>query len=845
MNESAGKPTILIVDDDPSNLSALSALLAPHYEVLAAPSGERALRIAADALPDLILLDVLMPEMDGYQVLVRLRADASTYGIPVIFVTGMDSALDEEKGFTLGAVDYVTKPYRPPIVLARLRTQLELKRARDRLANQNAYLEAEVARRTAENGLILESAAEGIVGIDTDGAIVFINPAAAAMLGYKGNELIGRLAHTALCHSRAENISHPHEECPVHLALASRVATRGKEGVMRRKDGSALPVELSAIPVQQVGCQLGAMASFTDISERKRYLAQLERHSNYDDMTGLPNRNLLADRFARAIGHCRHVGELAVLLIKLARFNDINESLGHAAGDRVLQAIATRIGELVKETDTLARLANDEFVVLAAGGEATASALAQATLAVLAQPVILDERELFISASIGIALCPKDGEDGDKLLMNASAAMNKALGAGGKVFRFYAAEMNARLLERLDFENELARALERDELVLHYQPQINLRNGEIVGCEALLRWQHPRRGLLPAGQFIPLAEQTGMIAAIGEWALRSACRQNKVWQDAGLPAVTMAVNLSAQQLAVQDVVELTRTILAETGMDPATLELELTESAAMADAEAFVDATQRLKALHVSLSIDDFGTGYSSFSYLKRFALDRLKIDLSFVRDITHDPNSASIIQAIISLAHDLKLAVIAEGVETEAQLSLLRGRGCDEMQGFYFSRAVPAAEFEQMLRERRRLTFPADADMPEHALLLVDDEPFVLASLKRCLRRDGYRIHAAESGMAGLDLLAKQSMAVVIADSRMPHMSGAEFLDKVRRLYPNSVRIMLSGYTDLTAVTDAVNKGELFKFLTKPWDDDELRGTLREAFRLYETRMRHHPMAS
>jgi EAL domain-containing protein (putative c-di-GMP-specific phosphodiesterase class I)/CheY-like chemotaxis protein len=364
-----------------------------------------------------------------------------------------------------------------------------------------------------------------------------------------------------------------------------------------------------------------------------------------------------------------------------------------------------------------------------------------------------------------------------------------------------------------------------------------LRTGEIIGAEALVRWQHPEQGLVMPGVFIPLAEASGLIIPLGEWVLRAACQQNKAWQDAGLPPVTVAVNMSARQFAAQDMVKLAASILKSTGLGANYLELELTESAVMADAEAFIHATEELKDLSITLSIDDFGTGFSSLSYLQRFAIDRLKIDQSFVREITSNANSAAIALAIISLAHNLKLSVIAEGVETEAQLNFLRRRDCDEMQGYFFSKPVPADAFEKMLREQRKLTFASGAELPSRTLLLVDDEPSILASLKRLFRREGYGILTAESGQQGLELLASNEVGVVISDARMPGMDGGEFLGKVREMYPQVVRMMLSGYTDLKAVTTAVNRGELFCFLTKPWDDAELVDTVRDAFRHFESR--------
>lgn len=831
--------TILVVDDTVENLTVLTRLLLPIYQVLVANCGLRALELAGgNPKPDLILLDVMMPEMDGYTVLTRLKENPATREIPVIFVTAMDATEDEQYGLDLGAADYIVKPLKPPIVLARVRTQLELKRARDWLKNQNDLLETEVARRVAENELILASAGEGIYGTDINGVINIINPAAATLLGYERHELLGRDAHTSIHHSRPDGSPYLADDCPRYTAAAAGLSILNKEDALWRKDGSLLPVQFSSMPIYRDGDLLGAVVTFMDISERKAYLAQLERQANYDDLTGLANRNLLRDRLTQAIERSRQdERSLAVLLIGLDRFKEINDTLGRDIADRALQKLSKRLQQTLQEASTLARIAGDEFVILVDGGESIGSAISHALLSNLLEPMSIGDHELFLAASIGIAVFPKDGENGETLLKNASAAMYKVKAAGGNNFRFYTAEMNARSLERFDMTSDLRRALQRDELVLYYQPQLNLRNGEIIGCEALLRWRHPQRGLVPPGQFIPLAEDTGLIVAIGEWVLRTACLQNKAWHDAGLPPITLSVNVSAHQFVAQNVVDMVERILNETRVDPNTLELELTESAAMTDAEEFVHATERLKGLHVTLSIDDFGTGFSSLSYLKRFALDRLKIDISFVRDITRDPNSASIAQAIISLAHNLKLSVIAEGVETEAQLNFLRARGCDEMQGFYFSKPVPAAEFEQLLRERRKLTFPHGTELPAQTVLLVDDEANTLSSLQRLLRRKGYNIVTAESGLEGLEQMARHDVGVVIADLRMPKMDGAKFLAKVRSIYPAAIRMMLSAYSDLDAVTDAVNISELYKFFTKPWNDEELLETVHEAFRLYETR--------
>jgi diguanylate cyclase (GGDEF)-like protein/PAS domain S-box-containing protein len=850
--------TILVVDDGAENLAVLGELLSPTYRVRVANSGERALQIAAtDPKPDLILLDVMMPGMDGYAVLGRLRDSPATGDIPVIFVTAMDAAEDERFGLDLGAVDYITKPLRPAVVLARVRTQLELKRARDELQGRNQALEVEVARRVAENlaqreeadrarawlahqrELILVSTAEGIYGVDAGGVINFVNPAAAAMLGYQREELLGRDAHAALHHTRADGSPCEAGRCPTQMSAARGLVVHAQEDIVWRKDGSPLSVEFSSMPIVEDGKLLGAVVTLLDISERKRYLEQIERKANFDDLTGLPNRNLLTDRLNHAIQHAqREGGTLAVLLLNLDRFKAINDNLGHQAGDEILRSVAERLNHLVRKTDTFARIDGDEFVAVAENiDDSVANRLAQPILAKLAQPFSVEGREYFLAGSVGIALYPKDGADPETLLKNATAAMYESKSAGGDCFRFYAKEMNARSLDRLEMENGLRRGLDRGEFVLHYQPQVNLRNGEIIGVEALVRWQHPERGLVPPGEFIVLAEETGLIVPIGEWVLRTACAQNKAWQDAGLPPITMAVNMSARQFAAQNVVHLAGRVLQDTGLDPNFLELELTESAVMADADAFIQATEQLKGLAVTLTIDDFGTGFSSLSYLRRFAIDRLKIDQSFVRDVTHDSSSAAIAMAVISLSHNLKLSALAEGVETEAQLAFLRARDCDEMQGYYFSRPVPAAEIEQMLRSGHRLAIPEGDSLPQRTLLLVDDDTGVLAALKRLFRHEGYTLLTARDGLEGLDLLAGHSVGVVISDGRMPNMNGAEFLGKVRAIYPDTVRILLSGYTDLEAVTDAVNRGEIFKFLTKPWVDEELLEVVRDAFRLNEGR--------
>ena len=859
MSAAVARATLLIVDDQPENLAVLGGLLESRYEVLVAPSGERALAVAArQPTPDLILLDIMMPEMDGYAVLHALRENPVTRDIPVLFLTARGDPGDEEYGLSIGAVDYLVKPIQPAVVLARVRNQLDVKRARDLLRDHNAWLEAEVSRRVADNRrledasreaqarlnhlreLILSTADEGIYGTDADGVINFVNPAAAEMLGYRRDELIAYPAHAIFHHARADGSPYPEAECPLVTSLAGGLTLRDQEETFWCKDGSALPVAYSSVPIFEADRLLGAVVSLRDISERKRYLAQLERQSNFDDLTGLPNRNLLNDRLAHAIAQPRHEpdGALAVLAIEPDRFQNVNETLGREAGDRVIAELAERLVAHVQPADTLARLEGDEFVLVADMGRAElASDLAQAIIAAMTRPMLVDGRELTLGVSIGIAFFPKDGGHAEELLRHAVSAMHKARAEGGGRSHLYSTDMDSRALERLELEGELRRAIGNGELLLHYQPQLSLRTGRIVGAEALVRWRHPTRGLVPPAAFIPLAEDTGLIMPLCEWVLRQACAQNQAWQDAGLARIRVAVNLSARQFEGQDMLALVTAVLQESGLNPACLELELTESAVMKDAEAFIRTTQQFKALSVLLSIDDFGTGFSSLSYLRRFAMNHLKIDQSFIHDINRDPDNAVIAQAVISLAHNLRMSVIAEGVESEAQLAFLRARGCDEMQGHLFSRPLPAAEFAALLGSGRALELPADPAVPTRTLLLVDDEADTLSSLQRLFRREGYRVLTAGSGTEALDLLATHTVQVIISDACMPVMDGSELLGKVRVLYPNTVRMMLSGYTDLQAVTRAVNSGELYQFIIKPWDDVKLVEAVRAGFRYHESR--------
>jgi len=439
-----------------------------------------------------------------------------------------------------------------------------------------------------------------------------------------------------------------------------------------------------------------------DVTARKVAEEQVQFLAYYDALTGLPNRTLLQDRLAKALAGARRQKEkVALLFLDLDRFKDINDSLGHSVGDLLLQQVAERLKTWAREQDTVARLGGDEFLIMLTHMKniPDAAVAAERLMDAMTAEFIVQGRSLNIGCSVGISIFPEHGADADHLIKNADAAMYGAKENGRNNFRFFTEEMNAQVLERLTLENSLRLALDKQELFLMYQPQIEIATGRITGLEALLRWQHPQLGLVPPDKFIRIAENSGQIMAIGEWVLRTACSQSRRWQDEGLSAVTVAVNVSAIQFRQEGFCELIRRVLGETGLAAQYLELELTEGLLLADAAVASSVLQELKEMGLTLAIDDFGTGYSSFSYLRQFRVSKLKIDRSFIRDVVANPDDAAITAAIISMAKSLNLKVIAEGVETEAQMAFLRAHHCDEIQGYYFSRPLTVDKVADKLR--------------------------------------------------------------------------------------------------------------------------------------------------
>ncbi|MGE5491959.1 MAG: EAL domain-containing protein [Actinomycetota bacterium] len=1022
------RQTILAVDDSRTIVELLGEILRPAYGFKSAIGGREALAMVEQDPPDLILLDVVMPDMSGHDVCRRLKADPRSRDIPIIFLTASNSPRDEELGLELGALDYIHKPLNPPLVLQRVRLQLELRNQNlaleRKVRDRTRELEGEIAeRRRAETALqrlnralrtlsrcneaLVHATDEGALLQETCRTIVDIGGYVFAWVGYAENDK-GRSVHPvarfglddgyldqtpmtwadggqgkgpagrairtgsiqvshdssgdqppspegdgAVKGGYAADIALPladragvfgvlvihagepdafdHQEIDLladlarnlaygigalrtrnerdqalkDLQLAAKVFEDSTEGILitdaerrilavnrsftamtgyreeevlglspkvmrsdrhdagffeniwaaihetghwmgeiwnRRKNGEIFPVlqSISAIRDGQ-GVLTHYLGIFVDITNRKENEERIRYLTQHDALTGLANRSLLTDRLEQVLIHGSRNGRLvAVIALDLDHFKLINDSLGHAAGDALLKQTAERLSAFVRPGDTVARLGGDEFILLLSelDCENDAASLARRLSGVVAAPMQLADQEVVMTASLGVAVFPKDGEAADALMRNADAAMHQAKEQGRNSVQFYAPDMNSRMLARLELEMGLRRAIERREFLLCYQPKVELARGQVVGAEALIRWRHPSAGLISPGDFIPLAEENGLIVPIGEWVIEEACRQLKIWQAAGFSDISISVNLSGRQFQQENLVDFVSRTLASHGLQAQHLELEVTESAVMRDPEKTISILHSLKKIGVRISLDDFGTGYSSLNYLKRFPIDHLKIDQSFVRGITFEPEDTAIACSVISMAHSLRLQVIAEGVESEAQLSLLRRHRCDQIQGYYFSRPLLAEDFGALLEAGTHLPLDKPGqEEPGRTLLVVDDEENILSSLRRLLRRDGYRTLTAGSAEAAFELLATNDVQVIIADQRMSQMSGADFLSRVKDMYPDTIRLVLSGYTELSSIMDAINLGAIYKFITKPWEDDLLREHIREAFLFQESK--------
>jgi diguanylate cyclase (GGDEF)-like protein/PAS domain S-box-containing protein len=558
--------------------------------------------------------------------------------------------------------------------------------------------------------LTLDAIEEAVLRTDINGVITYLNRRAKMLTGWYLEEAMGRPISDVLRMTEGASTA-PVGETPKSLQTEPGTTTpmvNSKTCILIRRDGIEFGIEKTLTPIHdQDGVLTGSVVTFHDVSAAQARTVEMSQLAQHDPLTGLPNRVLLNDRLLQAISLAmRQDKQLAVMFVDLDGFKRINDSLGHDLGDKLLQSVAKRLVNCVRRTDTVSRLGGDEFVVLLSQveHEEDAATSARKILRTLAAPHRIDYKNLDISASIGVSTYPSDGSDAENLLNKADTAMYEAKKRGRNNYQFFRKDMQIRIAERQLLERDLRWALGRNEFVLHYQPKFNLQTRQITGMEALIRWMHPLRGLVPPWDFIPIAEECGLILPIGRWVLLEACKQAQFWRESGIGIVPIAVNVSAAEFEDKDFISGVRAVLIATGVNPRNLELELTESVLMHNAESTVRTLGALKDMGVTLAIDDFGTGYSSFTYLRRFPVDALKLDQSFVQDITEDPEDATIVSAMISIGTSLKQRVIAEGVETREQFLFLKRHNCTEGQGYYFSRPVVAEEAGRLIEAGIRL---------------------------------------------------------------------------------------------------------------------------------------------
>ena len=833
---------VLVVDDQPVNVQLLEYLLkTTGYENVHSTTDPR--QVVALHLKyrfDLIILDLHMPGMDGFQVMEALKPLESESWLPVLVVT----AEPDKKLAALeaGARDFIGKPLDTVEVMTRIRNLLEVRLMHRASREHGANLERTVRERTAALERFrraMDATTDGIFLIDAASlALVDVSDGACRMLGFSREALL-RIDPVALGLTTADQLQR-------HLATngAAHESDIAETELLRAGGEGAVPVEISW-QWQEAGNSKLLIAVARDISERLQAQQRLKHLASYDALTGLPNRTLFFQNLREAIELAQDKAwRVAVLFITLDRFKIVNDSLGPALGDELLRQFSNRLVRVIGLRDSVGRLGGDEFALIlnmTREQEQEPVRVANEIRESLRTPFDLNGQQAVLTASIGIAMYPNDATEPSTLVKYADTAMVRAKEAGRDGYRFFTAGMNVQVLARLDLELALRGALEGGQFVLHYQPKLELNTGRVSGVEALLRWNRPGHGLVYPAEFVPVLEETGMVVRVGDWIVDEACRQIAEWNGQGVRELRVAVNVSSRQFVEGDLEGVVRAAIERHGIEPGMLELELTESALMTNAERTIEVLQRLKALGIRIAIDDFGTGYSSLAYLKRFPIDKLKIDIAFVRDIVNNPDDAAIALAIISMAHSLHMQVIAEGVETRAQMAYLRRNRCDEIQGFHFSRALPAAQLAQLVRRNHAAPDrPAADDSNVQTILVVDDDVDTLSALHRLFRRDNYRVLTASSPTEAFELLALYRVQVVMCDQRMPVMSGTEFLSKVKEMYPDTMRIILSGYTGVNIVLDSINRGSIYKFYTKPWDDAELRDNVRLAFRQYW--MEHGP---
>ena len=685
--------TVLLIDNDPTSAQLVSdALSAPdggRFEVAWVRQLSEGVKRLSEGGIAVVLLELGLADSQGVESFDRLYPAAA--GIPILILGESGNEALALEAVAHGAQDYILPTHVDSYSLPRaLRNAIERKTFEDAL-----FCERDRALVT------LNSIGDAVLCTDVSGHVTYLNVVAETLTGWKSEEAIGRpLSEVFRIVTGATRI--PAQD-PMQMAIdQDRTVGLTVDCVLIRRDGSEYAIEDSAAPIHdRAGRVIGAVIVFHDVSAARAMSTQMTYAAQHDLVTDLPNRLLLNDRISRAIALAqRYERSIALLFLDLDNFKYINDSFGHAAGDELLRSVSERLRSALRESDTVSRQGGDEFIILLTeiAHPEDAGNGAEKIIESLRAPHFIGGKELQISGSIGISVYPRDGETAGVLIQCADTAMYHAKENGRNGFQFFEKEMNTKALERQSIEGSLRNGVRQEEFLLHYQPKVSLATGKILGVEALLRWQRPEHGLVAPGKFVSIAEECGLIVQIGNWVLREACRQARAWQDAGLPRLPIAVNVSAIEFRDKGFVEGVAKILAETGLEGRYLELELTEGVLMKDAKAAISVLHELKSMGVRLAVDDFGTGFSSLSYLRQFPIDVLKIDQSFVHQMTANAKDSALVRAIIDMGKSLKHSVVAEGIETQEQKICLQALNCEEGQGYLFSRPVAADQFAALL---------------------------------------------------------------------------------------------------------------------------------------------------
>jgi len=702
---SINEQKILIVDDDPIILKSLKELLAiKGFNPNVAIGGQEAICQLEQNNYDLVLLDLHMPYVDGHDVMAhinKMQIDTS-----VIILSGETSFEAAKNACTQGAYDFLRKPYDHEELIITINNALKEKR----LQKQNAFIQKQLSESERLHRYMINTSPDIIYILDQDGHFTFINERIESLLGFSKEEIVGKHYSFLVHNDDTQQAKYVFNERRIEKRAAKNIELRLKckdDGSTRHFANRTLPIELCAMGMYSGNREenreyTGTYGVARDVTERKIAEETINFQAYHDLLTKLPNRALLRDRLSLAINQAKREEEsLAVMFLDLDRFKNINDSLGHMVGDELLQQVSIRLKECIRAGDTLARFGGDEFTLMLPklhNGHEDASKLAGKIIDTLKQPFSIDGHELYVSVSIGIALYPQDGTSIDSLIKHADVAMYHVKGQGKNGYQFYSNEMNVPYIENLSLDTGIHKALDNDEFSLVYQPQINLRTGEIVGVEALLRWQHPEHGTISPAEFIPFAEESGLIVDIGKWVIETACAELSGWRKAGLPDIRMSINISARQLMEDDIVNNVLKLLNDYDIPGQNIELEITENAIMDDMDSIIRKLKELSDHDISIAIDDFGTGYSSLSYLHKLPIQTLKIDRTFLKESRINKGDNTIINTIVAMARGLNLNVIAEGVESQAQLDYLREIECSEAQGFLFGKPLPPDVISQLL---------------------------------------------------------------------------------------------------------------------------------------------------